>query len=190
MLRRGLWEKHRIEVPIVERPEGLLIRISTHFYNTEEEVDRLAEVLGPGTHCQARHSIIPSPVPSPPERAQPGMPPKDAGLRHADERYARQRDAQSEHGRAPDRPVADRDGSHPHDFGCPSPRARDAGPSVPDRSGSRAAAARTGSCRACGCKFIGQAAVLKSNGQSSIRCDSSPTYPIEWGFKDQTVEPG
>jgi isopenicillin-N epimerase len=43
-LRRGLWEG-RIEAPIVERPEGLLIRISTHFYNTEEEVDRLAEVL-------------------------------------------------------------------------------------------------------------------------------------------------
>jgi isopenicillin-N epimerase len=44
-LRRGLWEKHRIEAPIVERPEGPLIRISTHFYNTEEEIDRLADAL-------------------------------------------------------------------------------------------------------------------------------------------------
>ncbi len=61
-LRQGLWEKYRIEAPIVERPEGLLvrvstqppqepgrvyhlIRVSTHFYNTEEEIDRLAEAL-------------------------------------------------------------------------------------------------------------------------------------------------
>ena len=44
-LRRGLWEDWRIEAPIIERPEGLLVRASTHFYNTEEEVDRLAEAL-------------------------------------------------------------------------------------------------------------------------------------------------
>jgi isopenicillin-N epimerase len=59
-LRRGLWERHRIEAPIVERPPGFagcaagqegfldwrtLIRVSTHFYNTEEEVDRLAAAL-------------------------------------------------------------------------------------------------------------------------------------------------
>ena len=44
-LRRGLWEGSRIEAPIIERPEGLLIRTSTHFYNTEEEVDKLAKVL-------------------------------------------------------------------------------------------------------------------------------------------------
>jgi isopenicillin-N epimerase len=44
-LRRRLWEGHRIEVPIVERPEGPLVRVSTHFYNTEEEVDRLADAL-------------------------------------------------------------------------------------------------------------------------------------------------
>ena len=30
---------------IVERPEGPLIRVSTHFYNTEEEIDRLADAL-------------------------------------------------------------------------------------------------------------------------------------------------
>ena len=44
-LRRGLWENWRIEAPVIERPEGLLIRASTHFYNTEEEVDRLTEAL-------------------------------------------------------------------------------------------------------------------------------------------------
>jgi len=45
VLRRRLWEEHRIELPIIERPDGLLIRVSTHFYNTEEEVDRLAAAL-------------------------------------------------------------------------------------------------------------------------------------------------
>jgi isopenicillin-N epimerase len=44
-LRRGLWESHRIEAPVIERPGHLLIRASTHFYNTEEEIDRLAEAL-------------------------------------------------------------------------------------------------------------------------------------------------
>ena len=44
-LRRGLWERHRIEIPIVERPDRLLIRVSTHFYNTEAEIDRLTSVL-------------------------------------------------------------------------------------------------------------------------------------------------
>jgi selenocysteine lyase/cysteine desulfurase len=29
----------------VEGPQGDLIRISTHFYNVTEEVDRLAEIL-------------------------------------------------------------------------------------------------------------------------------------------------
>jgi isopenicillin-N epimerase len=50
-LRDAIW-KHRIEVPIVERPDRLLIRVSTHFYNTEEEIDRLAEVL-PGAIAEA-----------------------------------------------------------------------------------------------------------------------------------------
>jgi isopenicillin-N epimerase len=44
-LRKTLWEQYHIEAPIIERPEGLLIRISTHFYNTEEEIDRLGEAL-------------------------------------------------------------------------------------------------------------------------------------------------
>jgi isopenicillin-N epimerase len=43
--RQALWERFRIEVPIVERPDGLLVRVSTHFYNTEDEIDRLADAV-------------------------------------------------------------------------------------------------------------------------------------------------
>jgi len=43
-LRQAIW-KHRTEVPIVERPDRLLLRVSTHFYNTTEEIARLAEIL-------------------------------------------------------------------------------------------------------------------------------------------------
>ena len=46
-LRTAIW-KHRIEIPIIERPGRLLIRVSTHFYNTFGEIDRLAEVLPSG----------------------------------------------------------------------------------------------------------------------------------------------
>ena len=43
-LREELW-KHRIEIPIIERPDRMLIRVSGHFYTTETEIERLAEVL-------------------------------------------------------------------------------------------------------------------------------------------------
>ena len=43
--RSALWERFRIEAPIVERPEGLLIRVSTHFYNTEEEIEKIAAAV-------------------------------------------------------------------------------------------------------------------------------------------------
>jgi isopenicillin-N epimerase len=43
-LRQSIW-KQRIEVPVIERPDRLLLRISTHFYNTTSEIDRLAEIL-------------------------------------------------------------------------------------------------------------------------------------------------
>jgi isopenicillin-N epimerase len=45
VLRQLIWEEGRIEVPIIERPDGLLVRVSTHFYNTEDEIDQLAERL-------------------------------------------------------------------------------------------------------------------------------------------------
>lgn len=41
--RKFLWDRHRVEVAFVERPGHLLLRVSTHFYNTREEVDRLAQ---------------------------------------------------------------------------------------------------------------------------------------------------
>jgi isopenicillin-N epimerase len=44
-LRRGLWENYRIEAAVVDRPDGHLLRASTHFYNTETELDRLAKAL-------------------------------------------------------------------------------------------------------------------------------------------------
>lgn len=45
-VRAVLWGKHRIEHNLVEHPEsGNFLRISTHFYNTEEEIDRLANVI-------------------------------------------------------------------------------------------------------------------------------------------------
>jgi isopenicillin-N epimerase len=42
-LRKELWAR-RIEVPVIERPNRLLIRVSQHFYTMQEEIDRLAEV--------------------------------------------------------------------------------------------------------------------------------------------------
>jgi isopenicillin-N epimerase len=43
-LRKELWAR-RVEIPVIERPTRLLIRVSHHFYTTEGEIDRLAEVL-------------------------------------------------------------------------------------------------------------------------------------------------
>ncbi|MDY3551594.1 aminotransferase class V-fold PLP-dependent enzyme [Gemmata sp. JC717] len=43
-LRKELWAR-RVEIPVIERPGRLLIRVSHHFYTTEAEIDRLADVL-------------------------------------------------------------------------------------------------------------------------------------------------
>jgi isopenicillin-N epimerase len=51
-LRRRLAEEWKVEAPVIDRPDRLLIRASTHFYNTEEEVDRLAAALA---------ALLPSP---------------------------------------------------------------------------------------------------------------------------------
>jgi isopenicillin-N epimerase len=43
-LRKEFWDR-RIEIPVIERPDRLLTRVSHHFYTTEAEIDRLADVL-------------------------------------------------------------------------------------------------------------------------------------------------
>jgi isopenicillin-N epimerase len=43
-VRVALWDR-RIEVPIIDRPDRLLIRVSHHFYTTEAEIDVLNEAL-------------------------------------------------------------------------------------------------------------------------------------------------
>jgi isopenicillin-N epimerase len=44
LLRRRVWER-RIEMPVIERLDRLLVRTSTHFYNTEGEIDTLRAAL-------------------------------------------------------------------------------------------------------------------------------------------------
>lgn len=43
-IRKRIWD-HRIEVPIMEWPDGRTLRVSTYFYNTEGEIDRFVEIL-------------------------------------------------------------------------------------------------------------------------------------------------
>ena len=43
-IRQRLWQRG-IEIPIIERPGNLLLRVSTHFYNTAEEIDQLVAAL-------------------------------------------------------------------------------------------------------------------------------------------------
>ncbi|HEX4608508.1 MAG TPA: aminotransferase class V-fold PLP-dependent enzyme [Urbifossiella sp.] len=43
-LRRALWER-RVEIPVVERPDRLMLRVSHPFFVTEAEIDRLGVVL-------------------------------------------------------------------------------------------------------------------------------------------------
>lgn len=45
-LEDALWQRHRIEVPVVEWNDRQLIRISCHLYTQSWEIDRLAEALG------------------------------------------------------------------------------------------------------------------------------------------------
>jgi isopenicillin-N epimerase len=49
-LQCELWERFRVEVGVAERPEAAMIRVSTHFFNTETEVDRLADGLAEVLH--------------------------------------------------------------------------------------------------------------------------------------------
>jgi isopenicillin-N epimerase len=44
-VQRQLWEQFRIEAPVLDRPGGPFLRVSTHFYNTHAEIDRLRSAL-------------------------------------------------------------------------------------------------------------------------------------------------
>lgn len=45
-LRRTLFERHRIEVPVTTHGDRVFVRISVQGYNTPEDVDRLRQALG------------------------------------------------------------------------------------------------------------------------------------------------
>jgi len=44
-LQRQLWDQFRVEVGVLEQRTRALIRVSTHFFNTEAEIDQLADAL-------------------------------------------------------------------------------------------------------------------------------------------------
>jgi isopenicillin-N epimerase len=43
--QRQLWERHRIELAFPERPSYWILRVSTHFYTTSEEIDLLGRAF-------------------------------------------------------------------------------------------------------------------------------------------------
>jgi len=43
-LRKELWAR-RIEIPVIERLDRLLLRVSHHFYTTEGEIETLAKAV-------------------------------------------------------------------------------------------------------------------------------------------------
>lgn len=45
VLQNELWEKHRIEIPVVDWHGRRLIRISCHWYNSTADIDRLMDAL-------------------------------------------------------------------------------------------------------------------------------------------------
>ena len=44
-LRRELFERHRIEVPVTRHRDQVFVRVSVQGYNTEDELERLLEAL-------------------------------------------------------------------------------------------------------------------------------------------------
>jgi Selenocysteine lyase len=44
-LKRRLYDEHRIEVPVVERPDGWTLRVSVQAYNDEADLDALVAAL-------------------------------------------------------------------------------------------------------------------------------------------------
>lgn len=57
-LRKLLWEEHRIEINLVENLAGNFLRVSTHFYNTAAEVDRLGQVLPDALRLTRRQTPV------------------------------------------------------------------------------------------------------------------------------------
>jgi len=51
--QQALWERHRIEVPIVDWHGRRYVRVSAHLYNTADEIDRLCAALAELSRCQA-----------------------------------------------------------------------------------------------------------------------------------------
>lgn len=45
-VKRLLWERHRIEVPVVETAKGWVLRVSVQAYNDESDIDALVTALG------------------------------------------------------------------------------------------------------------------------------------------------
>jgi isopenicillin-N epimerase len=43
--RKHLWEQHRIEINMVPHPDGPYFRLSTHIYNREHEIEKLASLV-------------------------------------------------------------------------------------------------------------------------------------------------
>ena len=41
-LKARLWEEHRIEVPVIETPQGWVLRVSVQAYNDQSDLDALA----------------------------------------------------------------------------------------------------------------------------------------------------
>ena len=44
-LQRDLWNRERIETAAVDRVDGQILRVSTHWYNTTQEIDQLRDAL-------------------------------------------------------------------------------------------------------------------------------------------------
>lgn len=52
LLQRTLWERYKIEVPIISWAERRFVRVSCHLYNDQNDLDRLLEALSQLIHGQ------------------------------------------------------------------------------------------------------------------------------------------
>jgi selenocysteine lyase/cysteine desulfurase len=49
-LQKRLWGEYQVEIPVLDRPDGPYVRVSTHFYNDYAEIDRLHVALAESLH--------------------------------------------------------------------------------------------------------------------------------------------